>query len=178
MNRCLQGPTVPERMTKRMTTLIQKDPNNYRSITCLPRMWKILTTQIREEIYYWLTSCGLFADEEKGCCKGSTGIGGLLYIDQDILNESRTRRKNLVMAWIDYKKAYNMVPQRSIINCLKMYKISHEVINVIEKTMKTWRVELAAGGRILAEAKIQRGIFQGGAQSPLQFIIVMMPLNH
>ena len=30
-----------------------------------------------------------------------------------------------------------------------MYKISHEVINFIEKTMKTWRVELTVGGTSL-----------------------------
>ena len=35
-----------------------------------------------------------------------------------------------------------------------MYKISHEVINVIDKTMKTWRVELTAEGRRSAEAKM------------------------
>ena len=81
------------------------------------------------------------------------------YIDQHILSESKTRRKSLAMAWIDYKKAYAMVLQSWIINCLKMYKISDEVINVIEKTMKTWRVELTAGGKSLAETKVQRGIF-------------------
>ena len=72
-----------------------------------------------------------------------------------------------------------MVLQSWIINCLKMYKISHEVINFIEKTMKNWRVDLTAGGRSLAETKeIQRGIFRGDALSPLLFIIAMMPLNH
>ena len=59
-----------------------------------------------------------------------------------------------------------------------MYKISHEVINFIERTMKTWRVEVTAGGRSLAEAKIQRVSFQVDALSPLLFINVMMPLNH
>ena len=171
-------------MSKRRTTLIQKDPskgtalNNYRPITCLPMMCKILTTQIREEIYFLLTSHGLFSDEQKGCCKGSRGTLKLLYIDQHILNESTTWRKNLAMAWIDYKNANDMVPPSWIINCLKMYKISSEVINFIEKTMKTCWVELRAGGRSLAETKIQRCIFQGYALSPLLFIIAMMPLNH
>ena len=55
MNRCLQDVHVPEWMTKGKTTLIQKDPskgtapNNYRPITCLLMMWKILTAQIREK---------------------------------------------------------------------------------------------------------------------------------
>ena len=59
-----------------------------------------------------------------------------------------------------------------------MYKISHEFINFIEQIMKKWRVELTAGGRSIAETKIQRGIFQGNAKSPLLFVIAMMPRNH
>ena len=31
------------------------------------------------------------------------------------------------MALIDYKKAYDMVPQIKITHCLKMYKISDEI---------------------------------------------------
>ena len=99
MNRCLQDAQVPDWMTKGKTTLIQKDPNkgtvpnNYRPITCLLVMWKILTAQIRKEIYYSLTSRGLFPEEQKGCCKGSRGTAELLYIDQHILSESKTRQK-------------------------------------------------------------------------------------
>ena len=50
----------------------------------------------------------------------------VIYIDQHILNESKTRQKNLTIAWINYKKAYDMVPQSWIINCFKMYKIPDE----------------------------------------------------
>ena len=120
----------------------------------------------------------MLLDEQKGCRKGSRSTAELLCIDQLILNESKTRRKNLAMAWIDNKKAYDMLLQSWILHSLKMYKISHEVINFIEQAMNTWRVELTAGGRSIAETKIQRGIFQGDALSPLLFIIVMTPLNH
>ena len=56
MNKFLQRAHVPEWKMKGRTTLIQKDPskgtapNNYRPITCLTMMWKILTAQIREEL--------------------------------------------------------------------------------------------------------------------------------
>ena len=116
-------------MTKGKTTLIQKDPlkgtapSNYRPITCLPMMWKILTAKIREKINHSLISRGIFPDEQKGCCKRIKSTEELLYMDQHILNESKTTRENLAMSWINYKNAYVMVPQSWILHCLKMYKI-------------------------------------------------------
>ena len=65
---------------------------------------EMLTAQIREEIYNSLTSHRLFPVEQKVCHKGSRGTAELLYVDQHILSESKTRQKNLAMAWIDYKK--------------------------------------------------------------------------
>ena len=44
--------------------------------------------------------------------------------------------------------------------------------------METWRVELVARGKSLAEVKIQRGTFQRDALSPLLFVIAMMPLKY
>lgn len=35
----------------------------------------------------------------------------LLYIDETILREVKSREKNLTIAWLDYKKAYDMTPQ-------------------------------------------------------------------
>ena len=82
------------------------------------------------------------------------------------------------MVWRDHKKTYDMVPQSWITDCLKMYKISDEVLKFIEITMKKYRVELTVGVKSSAEMKINRGIFQGDAISPLLFVIAMMPLNH
>ena len=50
-----------------------------------------------------------------------------------------------------------------------MFKIADQVVQFIEKTIKTWRVELTAGEKKLEEVKIRRGIFQGDALSPLRY---------
>ena len=60
----------------------------------------------------------------------------LLHINWYIHKESKTRWKNVAMAWIDSKNEYDMVPQSWILNCLKMYKISNEVIKFIKKKKK------------------------------------------
>ena len=153
-------------------------PTNYRRITSLPMMWKILTAQIREKIYYSLIIRGIFPDEQKGCRKRSRATEDLLYTDQHILNESNARRKKLAMSCIYYKKAQDMVPQSWIQHCLKMYEIPDQIVLIIEKTIQTWRVELTAGGQSFAGVMIQRGIFQEDALLPLLFVIAMMPLNH
>ena len=136
-------------------------------------MWKIWTAQIREEVYHSLTS-----RIERVLQRIQRHIRATLHRLTHPKWEQDQTEKNLALAWIDYKKSYDMVPHSWIINSLKMYKISHEAINFIDKTMKTWRVELTAGGRSLTETKIQRGIFQRDALSPLIFLIAMMPLNH
>ena len=62
-----------------------------------------------------------------GEIKASRGTGELLYIDQHILNESKTRQKNLAMAWIDHKKAYNMILQswiNTVSKCTKYQRKS------------------------------------------------------
>lgn len=99
---------------KGRTVLIQKDPakgtqaSYYRPIVCLPIMWKLLTGIMGEKLYQYLERNG--ENEQKGCRKGSRGTKDQLLIDKAILNNCRRRLANFSMAWIDYKKAYDMVP--------------------------------------------------------------------
>ena len=178
MNRYPQEKDIPEWMTKGKAMLIQKylqkgsAPNNYGPIKCLPMIWKILTAQIREEMYDWIISGGLFLEEQKECCQQTRDTRVLVYIDQHIINVRKTRRENPAATWIDYKIAYDMVMQSWIIDCLRMYKISGEIIKFIENTIYNRRVELTARGKSLTEVKIQREISLGDVLSPLLFVIL------
>ena len=103
-------------LTRGRTSLFQKDKSkgnvesNYRSITCLPLIWKLLAGVIVDQIYAHLDQEKLLPEEQKGCRKGSRETNDLLYNDRAVIKKVKSRNKNLGMAWIDYQKAYDMVP--------------------------------------------------------------------
>ena len=69
----------------------------------------------------------LLPEEQKGCSKGSRGTNDLLYIDRAVVKEVKSRNKNLVMVWIDYKKAYDMIPHSWIIECLDLVGVAENI---------------------------------------------------
>ena len=117
-------------MVKGRTVLIQKGSckgnvaGNYRPITCLPLMWKLLTGVLAETLYQHLDSNCLFPDEQNGCRKRSRGTKDQLLIDKQILREARIKKRCLAIGWIDYRKAYDMVPHSWIVEMLKLVKVA------------------------------------------------------
>ena len=116
LKECLDSGFLPTWLTRGTTSLLQKDKskgnvaNNYRPITCLPVMWRLLTNAIADQIYAHLDQEKLLAEQHKGCKKGSRGTNNLLYIDRAGIKDVKSRNKNLAMAWIDYMKAYGFCP--------------------------------------------------------------------
>ena len=181
LNTCLECSQVPSWMTKGRTVLIVKDktkgsaPSNFRPITCLPLMWKLLTGVISKEVYGFLED--RLPEEQKGCKKNSRGTHDLLFIDKMVLKNAKRNQKNLVMSWIDYKKAYDMVPHSWIQECLDIFGISNNIKQLLTNSMREWRTMLVSGNTIIGEVNINRGIFQGDTLSPLLFIMSLIPLT-
>ena len=102
---------IPEWMTLGKKFLCQKDPSkrnavvNYRTISCLPLMWKLMTGAIAESIYHFLDVNDKLPVEQKEYKKKSRVTNYQLLIDKTILRDCRKRHIILRMAWIDYKKA-------------------------------------------------------------------------
>jgi len=85
---------------------------------------------------------------------------------------------NLNMAWIDYKKAYNMVPPSQILESVTLMGIADNIKRLLKNSMSNWKTELNVYGTTLGKANIWLGIFQGiNSQLPLLFIIAIIPLT-
>ena len=184
LNKILEGEdNLPTWMTYGRTVLCQKDPakgnavENYRPITCLPLMWKLLTGMIAEEMYTYLERENILPEEQKGCRRGSRGTKDQLLVDKTVLRDCRRRHTNLAMAWIDYKKAYDFVPHSWISECMEMFGIAENVRNFLQRSMGQWKLSLTSNGEDLGTVDVKRGIFQGDSLSPLLFVLSMIPLS-
>ena len=88
---CLQLNSVPAWLTTGRTVLIVKNKElgsiatNFRPITCLPLIWKLLTGILADELYQHLESKELLPEEQKGCCRDARGTKDQLLIDKTIL---------------------------------------------------------------------------------------------
>ena len=91
--------------------LIYKGPRrgkvveNYRPIVYLNLIWKLATGIIAEKLQGDLDQQNLLPDEQKDCrCRSQRTKDQLLI--KAVISNSKRRKTNLNVAWIDFKKAY------------------------------------------------------------------------
>ena len=179
---CITRDEVPDWMTTGRTALLLKEKskgnkvNNYRPITCLPLMWKLITGIVADEIYNHLEENELLPEEQKGCHRNSTGTKDQLLIDKVAMKNCRRRKFVLNMAWIDCRKAYDMVPHSWIKK--SMCGVTDNICHFLSNSMESWQTILISGNEELAWVNIQRKIFQGDTLSPLLFVVGLIPLSH
>ena len=90
-------------------------------------MLKLLTGVIAEEMYNYLEREKILLEQQKGCKRGSRGTKDQLLIDKTVLKDCRKRYTNLFMTWIDYRKAYDLVPHISVNDCMEMFGIAENL---------------------------------------------------
>ena len=176
----------PDWLPEGLTYLLPKTketnkPKNYRPITCLSTTYKLLTSILTERTYTFIESNDLFPIEQKGCKRGSYGCKDQLLINRMIIENCKNRHRNLSMAWIDYRKAFDSVPHDWIVKALELYKISPVIINFLRANMSFWKTNLTLThekGTLRSNTiDINCGIFQGDSLSPLIFCLALVPLS-
>ena len=183
LNNCLVNNSIPSWMTIGRTVLLMKDPakgnevGNYRPIACLNIIWKIMSGIFSDKTYKHLDGNNILPVEQKGCRKSSRGTKDHLVLDKVILKNCKKRHTNLCMSWIDFKKAYDMVPHSWIIESMKMFGLADNLVNFIRTSMKDWATELFCNNSHLGKVNIRRGIFQGDSFSPMLFVIALIPIT-
>ena len=134
LNKCKEVGNVPDWLVEGRTILVMKyskkntEVSSYRSIACLSLICTLLAGIINDQTYEHLEENKLLPEGKKENQK-KVPRG-----DRCILQNCRKRKINLIMAWVDYKKAYNMVLHSWIIITLGMVGLADNI-----KVWKTTR---------------------------------------
>ena len=94
-----------------------------------------------------------------------------LLTDKQVLKHCKKHQRNFAMGWIEYKKVYDMVPHRWMIEAIKMVGITDNIVNLFENSKETWRTELVACNESLGEVYFKKGIFQGDSFHLCFFVV-------
>jgi len=81
-------------------------------------MWKTLTGVIANKLYNHLENQSMIGNEQLGCRRKRRGSKEHLMMDKIILNDCKKRSTNLAMGWIDYQKAYDLLPHSWILETM------------------------------------------------------------
>ena len=138
-------------------------------------MWKLLTGVIAEEMYNYLEREKILPEEQKGCKRGSRGTKDQLLIDKTVLKDCKKRHTNLSMAWIDYRKAYDLVPHSWVNECMEMFGIAENLRTFLQKSMQQWRLSLTANGEDLREVNVKRRDIPG--RQSITIVLNVVPLS-
>ena len=95
-----------------------------------------------------------------------------------IIGEVRMKKRDLSVAWIDYKKVYDMVPNSCKIDCLETIGIHEKDLRHLAESMESSQLELISGEKNMRNGNIRRRIFHDDSLSPLLLVARLLPLTY
>ena len=81
---------------------------------------------------------GAIPAEQRVLMKEKRGCIEALHLDNMIASEAKHCNKNLSVAWVDYQKAFNMVPHLWIHCLLKAIKAPRAICRLLKYVIPLW----------------------------------------
>lgn len=150
-----------------------------------PLYWPILLL--------WFTSCllspmdkhleeyDLLEGEQRGAkprCRGTTDN---LLVDRMVCHDSRNSRKNVSMAWIDVRKAFDSVSHEWLLEMMFLHKFPSWLCNTIKRLGQSWNTKITVRTRQGMETSdvihFNKGLPQSDALCPRLFKLCLNPVS-
>ena len=166
---------VPSEWTHAIVTPVFKggdaaDTSNYRPISLTSVSCKIMERIITTDLLHYLRAHNVISNQQHGFLSGKSTCTNLLETLNDWTLAVRDK-KSIVVAYIDYSKAFDTVCHEKLLTKLSAYGIEGDLFKWIRSFLSNRSQQTRVGSCLSNVAYITSGVVQGSVLGPLLFLL-------
>lgn len=147
------------------------DINNYRGISFLPAVYKILSKALQNRIEKHIDQ--QLGEYQAGFRKGRSCAEQIFTIKTLIKTKTLAADKKVIMTFVNFKKAYNSIDWDTLIKMLEEFRIDDETTTLIQQTLTNTRPQVKFLGELSEPFEFKTEVRQGDGVSPILFNCVL-----
>ena len=151
----------------------KSDPDNYRGISLISCLGKLFSALINERLTKYIDTNNIIGEEQAGFRSGYSTHDHIFVLHSIIdlyLNKfHKNKKKRLFCAFIDYRKAFDLVDRACLWTKLISYNINGKIMKLIYNIYQNTKACIKLNNTISPSFNCNIGVRQGDNLSPLLF---------
>ena len=173
-NIVLESGLIPEDWCLGIIMPLHKDgpranPDNYRGITLLSCLGKVFTALLNKRLKAYIDTQGGLSEAQAGFRDGYSTIDHIFSLHMLIKLYTSRKGKKLYCAFVDFKKAFDLVDRSKLWRKMIEGGMSGRVLQIIQNVYKRAKLSVRLNGTLSQSFTSNIGVLQGEILSPILF---------
>ena len=175
-NKCFSEGNFPRSLKRAKITPIYKDgsqadPENYRPISLLPSLGKILEKLLLDRLNSFLRKHKILSNSQFGFRSNRSTVDALMNFVEEIRKTWDNQNTVTKCTFVDLKKAFDTVDHKMLLKKCASYGLRGHVLKILESYLKDRYQFTTIGENESKDRLVSCGVPQGSILGPLLFIL-------